>query len=151
MAKVIFDFNNQKIIVQCQISDIFNEICKKFSAKINIPHENWIFLYAGKKINMELSFEKQANSIDIDKKEMNVLVNELNQINDDNSGQKNNEDKEFEKEIETMKDKLNSILDKYLGERKYVKDKIDNWRDAIMKESEFMFIQYKDKYKFFCN
>ena len=100
---------------------------------------------------MELSFEKQANSIDIDKKEMNVLVNELNQINDDNSGQKNNEDKEFEKEIETMKDKLNSILDKYLGERKYVKDKIDNWRDAIMKESEFMFIQYKDKYKFFCN
>ena len=37
---------------------------------------------------MELSFEKHANSIDIDKKEMNVLVNELNQINDDNSGQK---------------------------------------------------------------
>ena len=50
-----------------------------------------------------------------------------------------------------MKDKLNSILDKYLGDRKYVKDKIDNWRDAIMKESEFMFMQYKDKYKFFCN
>jgi len=47
MAKVIFDYNNQKIEIQCQVSDSLSKICQTFGSKINYDINKLIFLYAG--------------------------------------------------------------------------------------------------------
>ena len=74
MAKVIFDYNNQKIEIQCQISDSLSKICEAFGSKINYDINKLIFLYAGEKLNLQKTFKEQANSFDLSKKEMNVLA-----------------------------------------------------------------------------
>ena len=44
------------------------DICLKFSFKINIDITSLYFLYGGEKINLNLTFEQLANSIDKNKK-----------------------------------------------------------------------------------
>ena len=153
MAKIIFEFNTQKILIQCKITDSLKNICQSFANKINYDINKLIFLYGGKKLNVEKTFNQMANSLDIEKKEMNVLVYELNDNNDkiDEDKDKDNESQEFKNEVEKIKEKLNFILNKYLGDRKYVKDKIINWKDAIMKECESLFSIYYDEYIIFSN
>ena len=151
MAKVIFDYNNQKIEIQCQIKDSLSKICQTFGSKINYDIKKLIFLYAGEKLNLQKTFKEQANSFDLSKKEMNVLAYK---IEDDKTKQienKSNLDPKFEEEVKKIEDKLNNILNKYLADRKYVKDKITNWRDAIMKECEIFFSSYDKEYTIFTN
>ena len=45
-------------------------------------------------------------------------------------------------EINLLKEKINTILSKYLEDRKYIKNKVDNWRDAILKDCEKLFTNY---------
>lgn len=151
MAKVIFDYNNQKIEIQCKIEDSLSKICQTFGSKINYDINKLIFLYAGEKLNLQKTFKEQANSFDASKKEMNVLAYK---IEDDETKQIENKsdlDPKFEEEVEKIKDKLNNILNKFLADRKYVKDKITNWRDAIMKECETFFSSYSKEYTIFTN
>jgi hypothetical protein len=119
-------------------------ICEKFADKIKVDIKKLLFLYGGEILNQELSFKDKA---DMKKKQMKILVCDINE----NSNVKDKEKEELEKEIEKMKVKLNEILSKYLGDRKYVVDKIDNWRDAIMNDCESFFSFYKNKYKIFTN
>ena len=78
---------------------------------------------------------------------MNVLVSEK----EPNDESKSESDQKFEEEVEKIKNKLNDILNKYLGDRKYMKDKINKWRDAIMIECEEYFSIFKDDYTIFMN
>ena len=147
MAQIIFDNNIQKVSIQCQMEDSLSKICQSYANKINCDINKLIFLYGGKILNLNKTFKEQANSIDISKKEMNVLVSE-EAPNDEN---KSETEKEFEEEIEKIKNKLSDILNKYLGDRKYVEDKINKWRDAIMKECEEYFSIFKNQYAIFMN
>ena len=73
-AKIIFNFEGRDLTIQCSPEDKIKEICQKFATKIDSNVNSLIFLYGGNKMNMELKFKEQANSMDIDNKEMKVLV-----------------------------------------------------------------------------
>ena len=73
-AKIIFNFEGIDITIQCSIEDKIKDICQKYATKIESNINSLLFLYGGNQINMELKFKEQANIIDINNKEMNVLV-----------------------------------------------------------------------------
>ena len=73
-AKIIFDLNDIKVSIQCSQEDKIKDICQKYATKIKSNINSLLFLYGGNQINMELKFKEQANLIDINNKEMNVLV-----------------------------------------------------------------------------
>ena len=58
MAKVILNYNQNKIVVQCQISDTFNTICKSFTTKANSDINKLIFLYGGESLDKKKTFKK---------------------------------------------------------------------------------------------
>ena len=73
-AKIIFDLEGIKITIQCSQEDKIKDICQKYATKIDSNINSLLFLYGGTKMNMELKFKEQANSMDINNNEMNVLV-----------------------------------------------------------------------------
>ena len=75
-AIVNFLFNGLKIFIQCTPEDKMKEICLQFASKIKVNINLLIFLYVGNQMNLELTFKEQASSLDNEKKEMNVLVEE---------------------------------------------------------------------------
>ena len=79
-TKIIFNFEGKELIIQCSQEDKIKDICQKLT-KIGSDLNSLLFLYGGNRMNMELKFKEQANSMDIDKKEMKVLV--YKQVNDD--------------------------------------------------------------------
>ena len=74
MAKVIFTYNGTEIAIQCAKNDKMNDICERFSTKVDKSMNSLLFLYGGNKINFELTFKQQANSIDKNNNQMNILV-----------------------------------------------------------------------------
>ncbi len=115
MAKVIFNFNGKETIILCNIKETIKEITQNFAKN------NLVYLYGGDNIKPILTFENQANQIDKNRFQMNVLVYESNNIVD------NNKYAFEEAEINLLKEKINTILSKYLEDRKYIKNKVDNW------------------------
>ena len=77
MAEAIFSFKGNNTTIQCLLGDKMKDICLKFSFKINIDINSLYFLYGGEKINLNLTFEQSANSMDKNKKKMNILVYQL--------------------------------------------------------------------------
>ena len=75
-AIVNFLFNGLKIFIQCTPEDKMKEICLQFASKIKVNINLLVFLYGGNQMNLELTFKEQASSLDNEKKEMNVLVQE---------------------------------------------------------------------------
>ena len=73
-AKIIFSFNGIEVHIQCTLEDKIKDICKKYATKIDNNINSLLFLYGGNQMNMELKFKEQASSMDINNKEMNVLV-----------------------------------------------------------------------------
>ena len=78
-AKVVFQLEGVNVTVQCSIKDKMKDICQKFAIKVEKNINSLVFLYGGNQLNFDLSFEKQGNSLDKERKEMQVLVyaNEL--------------------------------------------------------------------------
>ena len=74
MAKVEFIFKGIPTTIQCFKEDKMKDICRKFVSKINVDINSLFFLYGGKTINMDLSFNQISNSIDNSNKKMNILV-----------------------------------------------------------------------------
>ena len=75
MAEIIFNYKGNNINIQCQLKDKIKDIINKFLEKINEKdNTNLYYLYSGFLINKELTFNDHANFIDIDRKEMNILV-----------------------------------------------------------------------------
>ena len=77
MAKVVFSFNGNEIIIQCTKEDKMKDICNKFATKIDININSLLFLYNGNKINYEQTFKQHANSIDNNNSQMNLLVYQI--------------------------------------------------------------------------
>ena len=75
MTEVKFIFKTFPTIIQCQKNTLFKDICKSFSLKSNSNLSELIFLYNGRQINMNLTFEQTASSIDKNDGKMTVLVN----------------------------------------------------------------------------
>ena len=73
-AKVIFTLDSIDLIIPCNQEDKMKNICQKFITKVGINMNSVFFLYGGNRINFELKFKEQANSIDRGNKKMRVLV-----------------------------------------------------------------------------
>ena len=74
MAKVIFLLEGKETYIQCSKEDKMKDICNKYASKIDININLLLFLYGGNKINLELTFREQVNSIDNNINEMKILV-----------------------------------------------------------------------------
>ena len=74
MAEVKFTYEGNNINIQCNINDKIKDIIKKFLRKIKKENVNLYYIYNGNEINEELTFYEQANQLDKNRKEMNVIV-----------------------------------------------------------------------------
>ena len=86
MLSIKFTFNGIETIIQCKKEDKMKDICNRYLSKIEILDINsLIFLYGGEKINLNLTVGELANSTNINRNEMNILVCEIQKstINDD--------------------------------------------------------------------
>ena len=72
MAKVIFILEGEETYIQCSQEDKMKDICNKYASKIDININLLLFLYGGNKINLELTFREQANSIDNNRNEIKI-------------------------------------------------------------------------------
>ena len=75
MATVLFIFDRVKTPIKCRKEDKLKDICYKFTT-IDINSLN--FIYSGKELDLELTFNEQANIIDRNRNEMIILVEEKN-------------------------------------------------------------------------
>ena len=57
-----------------------NDIIDRFLRKIKYKENNLYYLYNGTKINYELTFNEQANIIDKNRKQMNIIINKNDEI-----------------------------------------------------------------------
>ena len=74
MAEAIFIFNTIPTNIQCQKEDLMKEICQKFLTKMDKKIDDFYFLYAGNKINLNLTFNEQINEIDKASSKMKILA-----------------------------------------------------------------------------
>ena len=88
MASVIFVFNKIPTIIQCEKEDLMKNICLKFSSIINNEFDKLFFLYKGKEINYNLTFNEQAKEGDKKNGKMNVLVYQYKDNNNNNENKK---------------------------------------------------------------
>ena len=79
MATAIFTYNGRKTAIQCKDGDKMGDICNKYISKTGLNKNSLIFIYGGNQINYNLKFNEQANTIDKERKEMNILVYENNE------------------------------------------------------------------------
>ena len=73
-ALVIFNFEGKDTKIQCSRGDKMKDICQKYINKIDTSASSLLFLYDGDHLNFQLCFKDQANKIDKERNEMNVLV-----------------------------------------------------------------------------
>ena len=90
MTKVIFTLDGVNVEVQCSQDELMRDICQRFVIKIKNNINSLVFLYGGKKVNMELKFKEQINSFDKERNEMKILVyqNESNELTCPKCGEK---------------------------------------------------------------
>ena len=74
MALVNFTFNGIKTAIQCVKEDKMKNICAKYASRIDKELNSLYFSYNGNQINNELTFYEQANPLDKQSLEMNILV-----------------------------------------------------------------------------
>ena len=72
-ANVIFSFEGIDVKIQCSKEDKMENICQKFAAKINKNMNSLIFLYGGKQLNLDLTYEKSINSINAGNNNMKII------------------------------------------------------------------------------
>ena len=84
--KVIFIFNGIKTIIQCNLKDEMNKIIQTFERKINLNlSKNLCYLYNGKIINKDLTYEELINNVDKETNSINILVDEINKAVSNNN------------------------------------------------------------------
>ena len=77
-ANVIFTLDGTNMTIQCSTEDKMRDICIKYSSKVKIHINLYVFLYGGNQLNMDLKFKEQANQIDKANNLMKVLVYKIN-------------------------------------------------------------------------
>jgi len=71
MVEVLFIYEGQEIIIQCNFEDKIKDIINKFKNKIQEEDSKLCYIYNGDKINEELKFNQIVNT---NEKKMNILV-----------------------------------------------------------------------------
>ena len=82
MVNVIFLFNEEKSVMQCEKNDKLIDICKNYVSKIGNNINKLYFIYNGNQVNLELTFDEHVDSIDRNLNEMKILVHEKNKTID---------------------------------------------------------------------
>jgi len=111
---VIFNFESSEIIIQCTKNETMRNIIQKFCSKIQQNSNSFIYLYGGGQVNLELTFDQQANQIDKENNEMKILVykNESDGFKCPNCGVQikiGDEIHEIIKDINNIKETINGI------------------------------------------
>ena len=78
--EITYNCENIKDVRSCNLSDIAEDVLKKFAIKIEVNYSSIYFLYDGKKLEQEDLKKKISqiiNSIDKERKAMNILVFDL--------------------------------------------------------------------------
>ena len=73
-ANVAFTFEGREVTIQCSSNEKMRIICQRYATKIGINFNSLLFLYGGNQLNLDLSFNEHANSIDKKNNVMNILV-----------------------------------------------------------------------------
>ena len=73
-ANVVFTLDGIDVTIQCSQDEKMRDICRRYANKIETNLSSLLFLYGGNKMNYELSFKDQINSIDKNNNIMKVLV-----------------------------------------------------------------------------
>ena len=74
MANVIFNYQGLETKIQCNKEDKMKDICNNFANKTGLDINLIYFLYDGKILNLELTFNQLKNLYAKDKNEMKILV-----------------------------------------------------------------------------
>ena len=74
ITKIIFTFEGKETTIECSKEDKMKDICQIYSSKIESNLDSLLFLYGGNQLNLESSFENQANSIDKSENKMIISV-----------------------------------------------------------------------------
>ena len=118
-ANALFTLDGCDLIIQCSKEDKMRDICQKYATKVNENLNSLLFLYGGSRINFELKFKEQANSLDIDNNKMSILVykNEIDEFVCPKCGEK--------LKLDTTK------IDEIISSNKNMKDQIDGIKFSI--------------------
>ena len=91
MAQVEFQFKGRSSIIHCKEDQRVYEICNNFISKLHLNENNLNFVYNGRggpEFDKNLTFNQMANSVDKERKKMNILVlsdeDNLNNNNNNN-------------------------------------------------------------------
>ena len=76
MVAILFDFYHEVTKLECKKEDFIKDICIKYASQIGLDLKTLFFLHNGERLNLDLNltFEDEANSIDKDSNEMMLLV-----------------------------------------------------------------------------
>ena len=146
MTQVDFDYEGTTIRIHSSLDEKFEDIIKKFAVKIRKKKEDFYFIYGGKLLNENLTFNEQANSMDKKRKIMDVIVE--NKLLEDN-----NQDEKFLKKSKYIicpkcKESARILVDNYIIELYDCKNghKINN-----ISINEFEKTQNIDEAKIICD
>ena len=79
--KITFNYNSSNYIINCNTKDKFVKVIQSLSKKIELDINKLQFLYNGNSISNNLTIDEISNQIDKKRKEMNILVINLDTPN----------------------------------------------------------------------
>ena len=135
-ANAIFTLDGIEVTIQCSKKERMKDICQRFAIKAQINPDSFVFLYGGNKLNFNLAFKDQANSIDNGNNEMKVLVYKLEyeEFKCPKCGEKIMLNKEKIDEIIQINNKINdSINGIKLQLENIIKNSLDNLLNIQLK------------------
>ena len=119
--QVNFILENIHFPIQCSKKEKMKNICDKFAKKIDKDINSITFLYKGKPLNFEQTFNEQVNIIDKNINEMEIIV-----FNKDDNKLSNNEECKLIKINEREKDEIILFYNKVADLIKGTELKIEN-------------------------
>ena len=130
-----FIYRGENVEIKCNIIDKIEEIVKHFENKINKGKKDNIMLYylfEGDILNQNLTYEQLIK----DKKKLTILANSV----DIKEKLKN-----LEKiDVDSLKENISKVLSLHLGDREFSDEKINKWKNLILKDCEKIFIKFED-------
>ena len=79
MYQVIIKYKEITFPVNCRNDTLMKNVYSHFISSNNIKNNNIFFLYNGNRVNLELTFNQLANSDDSERKQMEILANEIDE------------------------------------------------------------------------
>ena len=86
MSTAVFIYNGTETHIQCLNSDKMEVICNRYAEKESIDINKIYFIHGSNNLNLELTFEQQANEVDKEHNIMKILVCEKDKSDLENDG-----------------------------------------------------------------